>query len=199
MMGMILSILLVVVIAIVAIVFAVKKTILYVDKEYRGAAIISFIFPLVGLIIYAINIGTNKKLAKSCIAPVIASFVTSITLIIIIWLSIIFVFTSHKSSVKSNVKQFKTQETINWNEIENQLDSNEHITDSDIELKGKIVYITANFDSLTTSEEAKDIISAKIKEIDIEDYDFNITIESVNYSILGNYNSTYNSQVIWAN
>ena len=97
---MILSILLVVVIAIVAIVFAVKKTILYVDKEYRGAAIISFIFPIVGLIIYAINIGTNKKLAKSCIAPVIAGIVIGVIITVMALLILGSVYTG--GSVHTN-------------------------------------------------------------------------------------------------
>ena len=35
-------------------------------ENYAGATIISFLFPLIGLIIYAVNIGKNDELAKSC-------------------------------------------------------------------------------------------------------------------------------------
>lgn len=98
---MILSILVVVIIAIVAIVFAVKKTILYVDKEYRSAAIISFIFPIVGLIIYAVNIGSNKKLARSCIAPVIAGIVISAIIIIMVLLILGGVYTGGSVHTKN--------------------------------------------------------------------------------------------------
>ena len=38
-----------------------------IDKDYKGANIISFLFPIVGLIIYAINIGKNHKLANDCL------------------------------------------------------------------------------------------------------------------------------------
>lgn len=36
------------------------------DNNYTGAKVLSFFIPLVGLIIYAVNIGKNNKLAKNC-------------------------------------------------------------------------------------------------------------------------------------
>lgn len=95
MMSMLLPILILVVLAIVVVAFiTIKKTITYVDKEYRGTAIISFIFPIVGLIIYAVNIGTNKKLARSCIAPVIASMIFRAIIFVIAVLIIVGIYFS---------------------------------------------------------------------------------------------------------
>ena len=51
---------------IVAIVFIIRNLKNYIVEEYKGANILSLFFPIVGLIIYAVNIGKNDKLAKSC-------------------------------------------------------------------------------------------------------------------------------------
>lgn len=36
------------------------------EDNYLGAKIISFLFPIIGLIIYAVNIGKNDNIAKKC-------------------------------------------------------------------------------------------------------------------------------------
>ncbi len=68
--------------AVVALVWGIKKALSFVDKSYCHEAIISFFLPLVGMIIYAINVEKNKKLANSCIAPVLLLMVISVILVI---------------------------------------------------------------------------------------------------------------------
>ncbi len=47
------------------------------------ALIISFLFPIIGLIIYAVNINTNKELANACAKSALCSFVICVIALVI--------------------------------------------------------------------------------------------------------------------
>lgn len=55
------------------------------NENYTGASIVSFLIPLVGLIIYAIHITDNKKLAKKCLDSAGAGLILGIFIAGICW------------------------------------------------------------------------------------------------------------------
>lgn len=64
---------------IVVLTYQLKNKIFKIEKEYLGAKIISFCFPIIGLIIYAVNIGKNNTFANGCVKwAIIAAIVYSI-------------------------------------------------------------------------------------------------------------------------
>lgn len=59
--------------------YQLKNKIIKTSNEYIGAKIISFLFPIVGLIIYAVNVGKNNSLANGCVKwAIIAAIIYSI-------------------------------------------------------------------------------------------------------------------------
>lgn len=53
----------------------------YISKQYSSVEVVSFFFPLLGLFIYAINIGRNDKVAEMALRGVVEIFILSIVLI----------------------------------------------------------------------------------------------------------------------
>ena len=76
------------IINIIGVIFSIKSLKKNIEEEYKGANIISFLFPFVGLIIYAVNIGKNDKLAKSCVKAALSGVGFTICLIIAVILSL---------------------------------------------------------------------------------------------------------------
>ena len=65
------------------------------DAPNKGLAVLSFFFPLIGFILYAMNSGTMPKKAKSCLKGAIAGFITSFVftfLFYIVYFVLIFMF-----------------------------------------------------------------------------------------------------------
>ncbi len=54
------------------------------EENYTSVKAISFLFPVVGLIIYAVNIGSNPKLAKIALRWVLYSFAVSACIVLLI-------------------------------------------------------------------------------------------------------------------
>ena len=54
------------------------------NDNYKTLKVISFLFPIIGLIIYAINIGKNDYLAKESSKWAIRGMITAVILIVII-------------------------------------------------------------------------------------------------------------------
>lgn len=61
------------------------------SNKYTGIKAVSFFFPIIGLIIYAVNIGKNDELAKISLKWVSISFITIIVLVIVIPLILILI------------------------------------------------------------------------------------------------------------
>lgn len=53
------------------------------ENNYTGAKVLSFLIPLVGLIIYAVNIGKDDNLAKDCGKWAIIGILTPIILFLL--------------------------------------------------------------------------------------------------------------------
>lgn len=71
------------------------------EDNYLGAKIILFLFPIIGLIIYAVNIGKNDNIAKKCSKwALIGIFVIPKTVLLLY--SIITVIPTLKDSISSN-------------------------------------------------------------------------------------------------
>ena len=91
-----------------SIIFMVKS----IDKEYVGANVLSFFIPLAGVIIYAVNVGKNDKLAKSSIKTAISGFVASLTIVFSIFM---FLFVAYEITAVRTI-------TVTGSRIENRID-----------------------------------------------------------------------------
>lgn len=61
-----------------------RKGVKVQNREYLGMEIVSFFIPIVGLIIYAVNIGQNQQLAKCALKSAIFGFIVGILLSLVI-------------------------------------------------------------------------------------------------------------------
>lgn len=66
-------------------------------KNNKVPKIISFIFPIIGLIIYAVNVGKNDILAKDCLKYALYGLLLPILIFILIF--IIYIIQDNKVSV----------------------------------------------------------------------------------------------------
>lgn len=74
-------------------------------NKYTSVKVISFLFPIIGLIIYAVNVGRNDELAKISLKWVIRSFIIIGILVVLYIISIIVVSLIINSNFKkTNVK-----------------------------------------------------------------------------------------------
>ncbi len=68
------------------------------NENYKTLKVISFLFPIIGLIIYAINIGKNDYLAKESSKWAIRGMITAVILIIVI-LILVAIFTPQSTTI----------------------------------------------------------------------------------------------------
>ena len=71
------------------------------NENYKTLKVISFLFPIIGLIIYAINIGKNDYLAKESSKWAIRGMMTAVILIIVI-LILVAIFTPQSTTISGN-------------------------------------------------------------------------------------------------
>ena len=71
------------------------------NENYKTLKVISFLFPIIGLIIYAINIGKNDYLAKESSKWAIRGMITAVILIIVI-LILVAIFTPQSTTISGN-------------------------------------------------------------------------------------------------
>ena len=86
--------------------------------------IVSFLFPIVGLIIYATNIGgNNKKLANDCLKYAIISIIIAFSIVIIIVYIVPLIFGTKTTTIQGNRIENTTitEEKINLTEEEKQV------------------------------------------------------------------------------
>lgn len=117
------------IVAIVGIIFSIIGLIKCKDKDYLGANILSYFIPLIGLIIYAVNIGKNDKLAKSCVKTALFGLLATICILLSCFFTIGIlhglydekVETVEGNRIKENSDKAKDQyEEINGNKNDNE-------------------------------------------------------------------------------
>lgn len=68
------------------------------NDDYLLLRVISFIFPIIGLIIYAVNVGKNEYLAKENSKWAIRGMITAVIIIILVFI-IIAIITPQNSTI----------------------------------------------------------------------------------------------------
>lgn len=179
------------IVGIISLVFILRKVINNAKGDYKEEGIVSCIFPLVGLIIYAVNIGNNKSLAKKCLNMAIYGMLCALSIVVIIYSLIagIKIFFEEKtvSVYGQRVSYIKEDNQSNSEELEklkNILLENMFITDCDIDTVGSIIYINIEYKQ-NDYYDIKSIINSAIEECNLDrDYDYEI---SINDELIGVY------------
>ena len=165
------------IVAFIGIIFSIIGLIKNKDKEYIGANILSYFIPLIGLIIYAVNIGKNDKLAKSCVKGAVFGLTTALCIFLSLFFSIgIYhsVYDEKVETVKGNrIKENSDKAKEKYDEINNTSDNKEKYNDvnsalleynndkieaADGRLTGKIWYIDITFVNGILEDDAKKIV-----------------------------------------
>lgn len=193
------------VIAIIIFIPNIKKN---YDNENTGANILSFFFPIVGFIIYAVNVGKKNKIAKSCIRMAFLGMMSAVT-IYLISMSIIVITTQVEITNTSTNVDKKTNISISDSEIENVkevINSDDRVSTANVILHGKIINVIFNVNKDTSVEEAKEIAQSSLAEFSSEIkeyYDIQYMIsnkeevsENKKFPIMG-YKNSKSSKIIW--
>lgn len=192
---------------IIGIIFFIKDVKKNYDKENTGANIVSLFFPIVGFIIYAVNIGKNNKIAKSCIRMALLGMMCGVTIFLMTRCTLILIEGVHteynakliklnKPNKDSETKE-KESQYLTKEDIEDILKSNSDITKSNVEQNGRSVLIFATFNDDVSEQEMKEFIKNIFKKtIDKElDYNLYMTIDKTLYA--GHYSNSL-GYVVWA-
>lgn len=192
-----------IILAIVGVIMIVKEVKKENNKEDMTLIIISFLVPLIGLIIYAINVGKDKHITECALKGLkmylkflLAQFIISV--IIVIALSIYANF--------SYTKVYKVTPTteVTPQEIEKKIQSNSYVNYAKVSESGKSINIKITFiENITTEKKAKDVADKALSYFNNnykENYDFNfiLTINDNSFEILG-YKSNTSNSIVWSN
>lgn len=191
------------IIGVIMIVRGVKKN---DNKEDMTLIVISFLVPIIGLIIYAVNVGKDKHITecslkglKMYLKFLVAQFIISLIVVLLM----IFVFNAnitHKISVRNNT----TVKELNIQEIENKIQSNSYVNYAKVSENGKSINIKITFiENITSEKKAKDVANKALSYFTNnykENYDFNfiLTINDNSFEIVGYKNNT-SSNIVWSN
>ena len=197
-----LIILVISIVLIIGIVFVIRYAIKNSEKEYKGANIISFLFPPVGLIIYAINIGKNDKLAKSCVKCAITGICTGL---MIFFLTKTILYVAYSSNTIHSAKRINTIEPKKDDTIKIKYDSLESlkeellkdnfITNCEYETKGKNITINIEYKE-NGFYDTKSTINSIIKKYNLDgNYSYIINVNSKYY---GYYSGFVNDNIVWS-
>lgn len=170
------------IVGVILIVREIKKS---DNKEDMTLIIISFLVPLIGLIIYAVNVGKDKHIVdcalkglKMWLKFLIAQFIISIIIVLLV----AFVFNANITNKKSNKINANTSiSESNIQEIEKKIKSNSYVNNVEIEESGKSIYISITFSDNTTESKAKKITESTLDYFNssyIKKYDFNFSVKS---------------------
>lgn len=192
-----------IILAVVGVIMIVREVKKNDNKEDMTLIIISFLVPLIGLIIYAVNVGKNKHITECALKGLkmylkflVAQFIISIITILLM----IFVFnanTTHKEVIKDNtaVKELNTQE------IENKIQSSTYVNSAEVKVSAKIIYVNIEFVEDTSKEMAKSIVKNTIYYFDTnyrEKYDFSFALTSRDNSIeFLAHKSNNDDDIVW--
>lgn len=192
-----------VIVLIIGMVFIIKNLKNSFDKEQKGANIISFLFPIVGLIIYAVNIGKNDKLAKSCVKMALLGMAFGVILYIIVQLSLFGVYSFSKTETKTITKQkINTSEEILKADmliLEDYIKEDNKVLDCEVSVSGKIVNINVNYSYSLDEDDIKEHANSILDYLYDEKYkNYSIKFKAYNksYSLNGTRIKN-NNYIIW--
>ena len=177
------------------------------EEKYKSVKIVSILFPIIGLIIYAVNIGKNDELAKLALKWAIRSFVVCVSIIVFIFLFVVIMNIASYS--KSNTISGNTKvdpQTVEIHEVFQEaligkLLNEKNVEDVTIKINDKIVYINITLNENGTREEGINVSNMALNyfgEREKEAYDIQFFIENESLSILG-YKKTTSKQITWTN
>ena len=194
------------IVAIVGIIFSIIELIKNKDKDYIGANILSYFIPFVGLIIYAINVGKNDKLAKSCVKSALFGITTALCIFLSVFFSLKILHTVYEEKVetveKSRIKENSDKSKETYDDVNSALLNykNDKIKVADGRLTGKMWYIEITFINGTSEQEAKNIIWDFFKKYNFDrQYDYNVTLKVNGNEYIGYFDGIQGNNVIWAN
>lgn len=180
---------------IIGIILYIKNVKENYDKDNTGANLTSMFFPIVGFIIYAVNVGKNNKIAKSCIRMALLGMMCGIAIFLMTRCTLLFVESAHTTHTGT-----KTIEKVNndVNEIESIIRKKGDVYNVSTTTKGLINNISVEFYSLISKQDAMEVIETIFKGNKVDDmYDYHIEIYSDSFErISGLYNKT-NNKIIW--
>ena len=88
------------------------------------------------------------------------------------------------------------------NDIKSNLESNDKVAKTNINLKGRVLYINIYFNDDTKMDDAKKIAEGVISlfnDDELQVYDIEISINTKNYSLMGSHNISGKSEIVWNN
>lgn len=195
-----------VVLAIIGVIMIVKEVKKNDNKEDMTLTIISFLVPIIGLIIYAVNVGKDKHITecalkglKMYIKFLVAQFIISLITILLM----IFVFNANTTHKKVMNKIDTPTTEVTPQEIEKKIQSNSYVSYADVRESGRFIYISITFIDNTSESKAKEIAKSSLDYFDssyIEKYDFDFIIKTNDdtLNIIGHKNNT-SSNIVWSN
>lgn len=193
------------IVALLGIIFSIIGLIKSKDKEYMGANILSYFIPLIGLIIYAVNIGKNDKLAKSCVKSALFGLTTALCILLSVFFSIGIlhsVYDEKVETVKGNrIKENSDNAKEKYDDVNSALleYNNDNIKAADGRLTGKTWYIDITFVNGILEDDAKNIVWDFFKKYSFDrQYDYNITIKVNGNEYIGYFDGIRGNNVIWA-
>ena len=192
--------------AIIGVILIVREVKKNDNKEDMTLIIISFLVPLIGLIVYAVNVGKDKHITectlkglKMYLKFLVVQFIISVITILLM----VVVFNAnieHHTSTRVN-SATATKKELNSQEIEKKIQTNSYVNRAYVKVSGKIIYIDIEFVGDTSIELAKSIAEDTIYNFDNnyrEEYDFNFSVtlkdNLVNFQ---GYKSYKTNNVIW--
>lgn len=197
MMKVLLPILIIITIGlIVGIILFIKNVKENYDKDNIGANLVSMFFPIVGFIIYAVNIGKNNKIAKSCIRMALLGMMCGVTIFLMTRCTLLFVENAH--TVHTGTKTIEKVNNNNVNEIKSKIEKNGDVYNVSTTTKGLINSISVEFYSLITKQDAMDVIETIFKNNNVDDmYDYRIEIYSSSFEKISGFYDKSNNKIIW--
>lgn len=182
---------------IIGIIFFIKDVKKNYDNENTGANILSLFFPIVGFIIYAVNIGKNNKIAKSCIRMALLGMMCGVTIFLMTRCTLILlegVKVEHRGTRITNKVESKSNKELD--SLKEELLNKDYLNNCTIETKGRVVTINIDYTE-NNIYDTKLTIGNIINSYDLDtQYDYRININSKYY---GFYKGVKGSQIIWDN
>lgn len=150
---------------IIGIIFLIPNVKRNYDKENNGANILSFFFPIVGFIIYAVNVGKKNNIAKSCIRMSFLGMMCATTIFLISKSIIIIATPVEKDTyINNNITNISISNDTREN-IKNIINDDGRTSEAKVVVQGKIIDIIFNVDDGVSVEDAHIIAQKALSKI----------------------------------
>lgn len=190
------------ILAVIGVILIVREVKKENNKDDMTLIIISFLVPLIGLIIYAINVGKDKHITECALKGLkmylkflLAQFIISVIVVIALSIFANFSYTTKK------VNRVTPTTEVTPQEIEKKIQSNSYVNSAEVKVSGKIIYINIEFVEDTSKEMAKSIVKNTIYYFDTnyrEKYDFSFALTSRDNSIeFLAHKSNNDDDIVW--